>query len=112
VPDLDYIGGFDDANPPRTVSAARFAQGLCIAHALAKKLGKPTERYRQAMELAGKFILQQQLRPENSFFIVNLAQALDGFHQSPIAFDLRIDYAHHAIMAALASADILREKEK
>ncbi len=110
VPDADFIGGFDDANPPRTAAAARFVQGLSAAHAMARKLGKPTDRYRQAMNLAMKFVLQQQLRPENSYFIVNLPQALGGFHQNPMLFDLRIDYTQQAVTAAMDMADILREK--
>lgn len=110
VPDLDFIGGFDDNNPPRTVSAARFAQGLCVAHALAQKLNKPTDRYREGIILAMKFVLQQQLRPENSFFIVNIPDALGAFHQSPMTFDLRIDYTQNAVVAAMAAANVLRGK--
>jgi uncharacterized protein YyaL (SSP411 family) len=110
VPDLDYIGGFDDVNPPRTASAARNAQALCLACALAQKLNVPADRYRQGLELAMTFLLQQQLRPVNSFFIVDLPKALGGFHKSPAEFDLRLDYTQTAITAAMEAAEVLREK--
>jgi hypothetical protein len=110
VPDLDFIGGFNDVNPPRTVSAARFVQGLCIAYNLAKKLRKPADRYREGIELGAKFVVQQQIRPQNAFFIADPPQTMGGFHQGPLAFDMRIDYTQHSILACKAAADVLRAK--
>ncbi|NOZ21427.1 MAG: hypothetical protein GXP25_10100 [Planctomycetes bacterium] len=112
VPDPDYVGGFNRTNPPETCSAATRMEGLVAAWNLADKTGAPSDHYLQALKLAAKFIMQQQFRPDNSYMANPKLPFLGGFHASPTDFELRMDYAQHAICALIGTSQIIRSLEK
>jgi len=108
VPDLDYIGGFDYNTPPRTASAATRMEALGAALDLARGLKRPYEKYAKALALGAKFIMQQQLRPENAYACDPTFTWAGGFHASPTDFELRIDYTQHCICALICAASAVR----
>ncbi|MEW6358758.1 MAG: hypothetical protein AB1696_20655 [Planctomycetota bacterium] len=111
VPDPDYVGGFNHTNPPETCSAATRMEGLVAAWNLANKMGAPNDEYRKALALAAKFILQQQFRPDNSYMANPALSFMGGFHAGPTDFELRIDYAQHAICALIGAGGIGRSQK-
>jgi len=112
VPDPDFAGGFNHTNPPGTCSAATRMEGLAAAWHLAGKIRAPNDAYDQGLQLAAKFIMQQQFRPVNSYMATPQVPFMGGFHASPIDFELRIDYAQHAICALIGASEVARERKK
>lgn len=108
VPDPDYIGGFNHTNPPETCSAATRIEGLVAAWRLSEKAGSTGKGYADAIHLAAKFLMQQQFRPVNSYMANPTVPFAGGFHASPTNFELRIDYAQHAISALIGAAEVAR----
>jgi hypothetical protein len=110
VPDPDYVGGFNGVHPPETCPAATRLEGLVAAWNLADRIGTPNEAYSDAIRLAAKFIMQQQFRPVNSYTCNPMVPYAGAFHASPTDFELRIDYAQHAICALIGASQVARPK--
>jgi len=111
VPDLDFIGGFDDAVPPLTLSAAIRIQCLATAWDLAPSLKVDRKKYADVILLAARFIMQQQFRSDNAYMADPTFTWAGGFHRSPTNFELRLDYTQNSIAALICACDVAREME-
>jgi hypothetical protein len=100
----DMVGGFFDPLLPRTCPAAARGEGLGAALTLALA-GAPLSNGLSARTLAEsldrlhRFLLGQQLRPENSYALA--PTGLGGFRESPVSMLIRIDYCQHAISSLI-----------
>jgi hypothetical protein len=61
-----------------------------------------------ALAASARFQLSQQFGPDNSFFLPDPARAAGGFHGSPTAMRIRIDYVQHNISSLLGIADVVQ----
>ncbi len=103
VPQPDFFGGFDNSRPPRSTPAASRTEAITEAYDLAafRQNRAQVERYGKAIMAAYWFILNQQYREENSYWLKAPHRAMGGIKGSPIANDIRIDYTQHTITAIL-----------
>lgn len=102
----DYRGGFATSRPPRTITTARRIEGLIAGHWLAYRLGKDTRPYAEAVMRGTHFLLQNQYRRDNTYY-VNLPEETRGaFRNSPIDPVIEINTQQHAISALVAAYDV------
>ena len=102
----DYRGGFATTRPPRTLTAARRVEALISVHWLAYRMGKDTKPYVDAIMRGAHFLLQNQYRRDNTYY-VNLPEETRGaLRASPIDPSIRVDYNQHAIVALTEAYDI------
>jgi hypothetical protein len=67
-------------------------------------------RLRALSLLSARFQLNQQYRPENSYFLPRPARASGGFRGSPVHSHVRIDYVQHNATALLGVLELLQEE--
>jgi hypothetical protein len=103
LPHPDFYGGFDNGWPPRTTPAASRTEALdeAYAAAVAQKNPERIAKYAKGVSAAIWFDLNQQYRPENSYWVPDVQRVLGGFRGSPISNDIRIDYTQHTITGIL-----------
>jgi len=101
----DEIGGFPLYHP--TFSTSVFLEGISDAYRIAVLLNDTIhiERYREALQLGTRFILQTQWTNDNSFYLENRTRALGGFKTSLTDNSIRIDNTQHAVMALMKIYD-------
>jgi len=107
----DYAGGFKNSRPPRSTPASSRTEALLAARNLSYFLGKSTRKYDQAILLAARFILWNQYRSDNSYFIGlpdSAKGAISGGLIDPV---IRMDYCQHAIIALTGAYKVAAEKE-
>jgi hypothetical protein len=104
----DWRGSF--YRPPRSTPAATRIEGLNSALALARDFGSTADAtaFRRSLDLATRYLLQQQFRPESALYLPDALRALGGFRRSFGDFEIRIDYVQHAVSALLGYERILR----
>ncbi|NLH47735.1 MAG: hypothetical protein GX444_03920 [Myxococcales bacterium] len=102
----DYYGGFASAYPPRTSTAALQVEALLAAHWLAYKLQKDTKPYADAILAATHFVLQNQYRRDNTYYVNRPEETRGAFRGGLIDPEIRIDYNQHAIAALTGAYDI------
>jgi hypothetical protein len=107
----DYHGGFNTSRPPRTLTAARRVEALLAVHWLAYRLGKDTKPYTDAIMRGTHFLLQNQYRRDNTYY-VNLPEATRGaFRGGLIDPAIRVDFNQHAIIALTGAYDLAYMQE-
>jgi hypothetical protein len=103
-------GGFAPYTPGRAgVSTASYLEGFIDALRLARQLGdaERARRYEQAIAAAVRFVIQLQVRPEETYFIRSPQDAVGGIRTTPSHNHLRIDHCQHALMALCKARDVL-----
>jgi AMMECR1 domain-containing protein len=83
APYPDYVGGFKGGAHPLTSQAAFRLTGLVGAKRLANLSGQPNEEIEKAIRRTVKFLLTQQYRQENSFYLTNPQASRGGFRAGP-----------------------------
>lgn len=107
VANAAWVGGFREEDAPRYAPAATRAEGLIGACRLAKALGDPDARYREAIGRTSAFLLAGQVTPELSRAFANPTAAVGVIPHSPADPRTRIDYAQHTICALLGYEELL-----
>lgn len=99
---IDEIGGFPQEDPGGC-STAVFLEGINDAYALARDSGdlKHEGKYKHSILLGTRFILQSQVRADNSFYLADPKKAMGGIRRSLVDGRQRIDFTQHAVMALM-----------
>lgn len=109
-PTRDYLGGFQQTmfNFPKSAQVGARGEGILAAMRLARKTGdhERFKFYRDRLLLAARFILNHQVRTENSWYYRNPEKALGAIRYTPVFHELRIDHTQHCAAVLL---DLLRE---
>jgi len=108
----DFVGGVGNglADPRVTPTGAR-NEAATAAWRMARSRGEHTRAAalrRLCLDAAG-FQLNQQYRPENSYFLPAPQRARGGFRGSPLQAAVQIDYVQHNVSALLGVLTIYRE---
>ncbi len=96
---------------PRVTPAGSRTEGTGEIWRMAKRRGE-SERAARVRDIAvqsTRFQLNQQYRPENSYFLPNPGQARGGFRGSPVHGEVRIDYVQHNVSGLLIVLEMLQE---
>lgn len=98
---LDEIGGFPKYFP--TFSSSVFLEGINDAYDIAKQVNdlEHVEKYKQALSIGSRFILQTQFTKNNSFYLEESSRAIGGFKTSLTDNSIRIDNTQHAVLALM-----------
>jgi hypothetical protein len=106
----DWLGGW--YAPPRSTPASCRNEGLLAAYNLLRHTGKKKEATEAAAVIQGGigFILQMQLRPEQTLYLPKPDKALGGVRKSYDDHSIRIDYVQHFLSAVLQLEQLLAEK--
>ncbi|MBZ0272549.1 hypothetical protein K8I61_10970 [bacterium] len=102
----DYIGGFDNAHPPKTFSTAIRAEALVAAERLARASGVDPSRYQEAVLRATGFLLNTQFTKDNSYYTALPDETIGAFRQSLVDSDIRLNAQIHAIVALCGAFDV------
>ena len=108
----DYNGGFDYSRPPRTIHAASRAQALSAVSRICWLLGKDCKKYDDAIILTARFLLWNQYRNENSYFIPMPDSAAGAVKGGLVDQNIRMDYCQQAILALIGAYRVAIQKQK
>jgi len=118
-PYRDYLGGFSSSRPPRTLTAAKNIQALVAAHWLAYRLAKnpnatvhkDPQPYSDAVVMATLYLLQNQYRRDNTYYLNLTEDARGAFRSSLVDPMILLNANEHAILALTGAYDVqyLRE---
>lgn len=111
VPFPDYYGGFDNSSPPRTYTTAMRIEALLAAHRLAYLVEKDPTPYANAILSATRFLLQNQYRRDNTYYVKLPDEVRGAFRGGLIDPEIRMEYCHHAIVALTGAYDIAYMRE-
>jgi hypothetical protein len=103
-------GGVAGYQPGRAgVATAAYLEGFADALALARKVGdtERTRRYERVVRLAARFVMQLQVRPEETYFIRSPRDAVGAIRTSPSLNIYRIDHCQHALIGLMKARDVL-----
>jgi hypothetical protein len=95
----DYVGAFRVSRPPRTTPTARRMVALASASSLCWFLGTDSSKYDKAVQEGARFILWNQYRQENSFYLGLPETAAGAIRGGPVDPTIRMDQCQHAIIA-------------
>jgi hypothetical protein len=107
----DYVGGFAGTSPPRTLTAAADLQALLAAHWLAYKLGRDPKPYADGVMAAAYFLLQNQYRRDNSYYVNRPEETRGAFRGGLVDPLIRLEYNQHAIVALTGAYDVATMRE-
>jgi len=85
APYPDYMGGFSSPEHPLTSQAAFRLTGLLAARRLCEFSGQPDEQIEKAVRRTVKFLLTQQYRDQNTYYLANPEKVKGGFRAAPAA---------------------------
>lgn len=90
-------------------STAAFLETFCDAALLARKLGdrQREAKYTALVRQCARFVLQLQVRQEETYFCPSPADALGGIRTSPVNNRLRIDACAHALTGWIRAKEVL-----
>lgn len=105
-----YAGSYDPYRTGRTgISSAPYLEGLNeavrTAHAFKEKAR--AARYADSIRRAVRFVLQLQVKPEETYYMRSPEDAIDAFRTSPADHSARIDHAQHALSALVGARELL-----
>lgn len=119
APVRDYLGGFSSSRPPRTLTVAKNIQALVAAHWLAYRLAKnpnatirkDPQLYSDAVYAATLYLLQNQYRRDNTYYLNLTEDARGAFRSSLVDPMILLNANEHAILALIGAYDVqyLRE---
>ncbi|MEK7269386.1 MAG: hypothetical protein AAB215_00430 [Planctomycetota bacterium] len=96
-----FRGGFRSADPPRLAHAATRLEGLGAARSALAASGRDISALDRGIRAGLGFVRSLQVGPAEARTLPNPAKALGGFRGAPGEWDMRIDYAQHALSAFL-----------
>ena len=95
----DLLGAFHEtvARIPKAAHSGSRGEGIVGSYVLARESGRKdlAEKYKKALQLSVCFILNQQVRPENSYYYRNPEKAMGAIRYTPSYHELRIDHTQH-----------------
>ena len=93
----DLIGVY--RQNPTVTSTAAYNESMVMAYKVAQLAGDEARvaKYRQAIELTTKFLLQNQYTEKNAYFALKKDKAVGGFRDSLVKTTERIDTTQHAV---------------
>jgi hypothetical protein len=103
-------GGISSYQPGRAgVSTAAYLEGFADALHLAREHddAQRVRRYEEVVRLATRFVMQLQVRPEETYFIRSPKDAIGAIRTSPSLNVYRIDHCQHALMGLMKAHDVL-----
>jgi AMMECR1 domain-containing protein len=109
---LDLAGGpASGFGFPRVTPAGSRTEGTGEIWRMARRRGERERagRVRDIAVQSARFQLNQQYRPENSYFLPNPRRARGGFRGSPVHGEVRIDYVQHNVSGLLIVLEMLEE---
>ncbi len=108
----DYHGGFDNSRPPRTTPCGSRTEAMDEAYllAVAAEDAAAMKRYGDAVVWGAWFMLTNQFRDENTYYLRNPEYAMGGIRGGLIANDIRIDYNQHVAMALMGARAVWRDR--
>ncbi len=85
------------------VATAAYLEGFADALVLARSVGdtRRSRRYEKVVRAAARFVMQLQVRPEETYFIRSPQDAIGGIRTSPFLNLLRIDHCQHALVGLI-----------
>jgi hypothetical protein len=114
----DFLGRFydplhDEFGPPHASSTGVYLEGLADAYALAKSKGDRIreEKYKNALILGTRSIMQLQFTDENMFYISKKNNARGGIATTESNNQIRIDNVQHNLMAFMKIMKILTDED-
>jgi len=99
----DLAGGFGRKGEPTTLETAESVEALSFACAVARDVKHEDEALAAAVLEGTRFLINQQFRPENSFYIPRPELVEGGFRQSPRSLFLRLADAQAAVRALVTA---------
>ena len=100
----DEIGGFPKYFP--TFSSSVFIEGINDAYSVALIVNDTIhiQKFKEAIRLGTRFILQLQFTENNTFYLKNKTRIIGGFKTSLTCNNLRIDNTQHSVMALIKTS--------
>ena len=108
----DYEGGFKGSTPPRSDSASLKTRALLAAKNIAEQLGQDTAPYEKAIKTAARFILWNQYREDNSFFVGLPEEAKGAVRGGLVDPNIRMDFCGNAIFALSGAYELVKPKSE
>ncbi|MFC1588424.1 hypothetical protein ACFL54_08940, partial [Planctomycetota bacterium] len=105
----DFVGG-PKFPWPKVIASGSRKEGLTAAWHVAKKMDRNHERILKAIAESTRFCLNQQYRPENSYFLKNKT-GLGGIRTGLLTDAIRNDSVQHNLSGMLAYYSILKSLE-
>jgi hypothetical protein len=99
--------GFTPFFPPHTTPAASRTQAMISAYELGRRLGRPDPAIHAQVLESLRYLLAQQIRPDNAYLMAAPENVLGGWNQSPLRRFVRIDFVQHAGDALLRGQALL-----
>jgi hypothetical protein len=109
----DMWGGIAAYSEGRAgVATASYLEGFADALALARLTGDTARarRYEDVVRLAARFVMQLQVRPEETYYMRSPQDAIGGIRTSPSLNLLRIDHCQHALVGLAKAREVLFPK--
>jgi hypothetical protein len=99
--------GFTPFFPPHTTPAASRTQAMISAYELGRRLGRPDPAIQAQVLESLRYLLAQQIRPDNAYLMAAPESVVGGWNQSPLRRFVRIDFVQHAGDALLRGEALL-----
>jgi AMMECR1 domain-containing protein len=104
------IGGIDPLGQDLAgITTALHMSAVADALTLARRVGKSerAERYRRALQLGTRFVLQLRFRPEECYYVRSRVDTVDGVRTTPWDHTLTIENSSLALTALLKAREAL-----
>lgn len=109
----DYLGGFRQGKRPPGFGIAGYIEALTGAFQLANMLDDEDRvlKYRKALFLGVRFILNLEFTSQNMYYVRNKSRAEGGFRMSLTDNSLRCDVTQHCITALLKFLECFQDED-
>jgi hypothetical protein len=110
APDLDG-GPASGLSFPGVTPAGSRNEGTTAVWRMAKRRGESAQvaRLRAIALRSARFQLNQEIRPENSWFFPEPSHVMGGFRGTAVESEVRIDYVQHNATGLLGVLEMLRD---
>ena len=107
----DFVGGFTGGDLPSVCTAATRIEAINAAFEIALLTGRPHKKYGDVILRSARFHIQQQYRPENTFFVEEPDRVMGMYRCDPVRMSVRLDFAQHGIASLLGASFVARLRE-
>ncbi len=108
----DYFGAYRRQNEtPRTTRAGSRSEAMTAAVRTAWELGVDARPYEDSLLFAAKHQIEQQFRPESTFYLLRPDRALGGFRAGLVDNQLRIDFNQHSSVGLIGALEVAVKRE-
>jgi hypothetical protein len=107
----DFTGGYGITPffPPHLTPAGSRTEAMVSTYRLSQHRKETRGEVATQIVQAFKYIVRHQVRPENAYLYARPEEAVGAIRQSPIKYEVRIDYIQHTISAMLRALDLVPE---